>query len=233
MQRHLLREGTSSWPISSSESDVRDALFGCVSLAWLSVLCNLSRSDHMVLITCFPSGYTPVGTDCPDALSSPCLLIPTWQLDKTNRVTRNEPKIHVICYIILTRQFSPLSLVTYCQNTLSFKSVWSVFLILVFLYFLWVWQADDRFVCFGAKPNKDLSPRSSTWPEVGKGARERVGRRNPLGRSWRRVTQRGSRHWTAEETSRHEIGSRSSEGRPVKMSQHSSWLCGNFNARQR
>ena len=28
----------------------------------------------------------------------------------------------------------------------------------------------------------------------------------------------------AAETSRHEIGSRSSEGRPVKMSQHSSWL---------
>ena len=32
----------------------------------------------------------------------------------------------------------------------------------------------------------------------------------------------GSRHRTAEETSRHEIGSSSSEGSPVKMSQHSS-----------
>ena len=39
----------------------------------------------------------------------------------------------------------------------------------------------------------------------------------------------------SRETSRHEIGSKSSEGRPVKMSQHSSWLCGNYakDARQR
>ena len=34
----------------------------------------------------------------------------------------------------------------------------------------------------------------------------------------------GSRHRTTEETSRHEIGSSSCEGRPVKMSQHSSWF---------
>ena len=39
---------------------------------------------------------------------------------------------------------------------------------------------------------------------------------------WRRARQKGSRHRTAEETSRHEIESSSSEGRPVKMSQHSS-----------
>ena len=34
----------------------------------------------------------------------------------------------------------------------------------------------------------------------------------------------GSRHRAAEETSRHEIGSSSSEGRPIKMSQHPSWF---------
>ena len=34
----------------------------------------------------------------------------------------------------------------------------------------------------------------------------------------------GSRHRNAEETNRHEIGSSSSEGRQVKMSQHSSWF---------
>ena len=33
-------------------------------------------------------------------------------------------------------------------------------------------QADDLFVCFGAKPNKGLSSRSSTRPEVGKGTLE-------------------------------------------------------------
>ena len=30
-----------------------------------------------------------------------CLLITTWQLDKAHGVTRNEPKIHGICYITL------------------------------------------------------------------------------------------------------------------------------------
>ena len=66
----------------------------------------------------------------------------------------------------------------------------------------------------------------STRPEVGKGTpveswkkelREGVGD----GRGRRAV---GSRHRTTEETSQHEIRSSSSEGRPVKMSQHSSWF---------
>ena len=42
--------------------------------------------------------------------------------------------------------------------------------------------------------------------------------------SWRRVTRVGSRHRTAEVTSWHERESSSSEGRPVKMRQHSSWV---------
>ena len=40
----------------------------------------------------------------------------------------------------------------------------------------------------------------------------------------RRSRAVASRQRTAEETSRHEIGSRCHEGRPVKMSQHSKWL---------
>ena len=42
-----------------------------------------------------------------------------------------------------------------------------------------VHQADDPFVCFGAKPNKGLSLRSSTRQEVGKGTLEKgVEKRN-------------------------------------------------------
>ena len=66
-------------------------------------------------------------------------------------------------------------------------------------------QADDPFVCFGAKPNKGLSSRSSTRPEVDKETPVRGLEKGTQRRSWRRVTQRGSRHRTAEETSRYEI----------------------------
>ena len=64
-----------------------------------AILCTLSKSYHMVLITRSPSGYTPVWHECPDAPSSSCLLIKMWQLAKAHGVTKNEPKIHVICYI--------------------------------------------------------------------------------------------------------------------------------------
>ena len=60
----------------------------------------LSKSD-LVIITWSPSGYTPVGPDCLDVLSSLCLLITTWQLVKAHGVTRNKLKIHVICYIYI------------------------------------------------------------------------------------------------------------------------------------
>ena len=63
------------------------------------ILCTLSKSACVVLITWSPSGYTPVGLDCPETLS--CLLITTRQLVEAHRVTRNEPKIHVIYYITL------------------------------------------------------------------------------------------------------------------------------------
>ena len=41
------------------------------------ILCTLSKFDRVV-ITWSPSGYTPVGLDCPDVLSSHCLLITMW-----------------------------------------------------------------------------------------------------------------------------------------------------------
>ena len=116
MERHILREGTSSCPISFSGSQwvptlapplqaissetSETPLIGCMSLAWLSILCTLSKSD-CVDITWSPSGYTPVGPDCPDALPSPCLLITIWQLVKAHEVTRNKPKIYVTCYITI------------------------------------------------------------------------------------------------------------------------------------
>ena len=114
MERHILREGTSSCPISSSGSHIfflqavsseksETPLISCVSLARLPILCSLSKSDSL-LIPWSPSGYTPVGPGCPDTLSSPCLLITMWQLVKAHGVTRNELKIHVICYITLSPQ---------------------------------------------------------------------------------------------------------------------------------
>ena len=85
---------------------------------------------------------------------------------------------------------------------------------------MWVvHQADDPFVCFGAKPNKGLSSRSLTRPEVGE--------KRPVGKGTQRGavgkgTQRGSvgeerrRERTAEGTSQDELavqsGQRSAEG---------------------
>ena len=65
-------------PLSSSSET---HLVGCVSHARLhvprstAILCTLSKTDRVVLIT--------------------------WQLVKTQMVTRNKPKIHVIYYITL------------------------------------------------------------------------------------------------------------------------------------
>ena len=107
VERHILRERTSSHiffrepmganpckPLASL--DTSDRLRVPHSTAILS---TLSKSDHVVLITWSPSGYTPVRAVCPDTPSSSCLLIKMWQLTKAPGVTRNEPKIHVICYI--------------------------------------------------------------------------------------------------------------------------------------
>ena len=85
---------------------IRDDLTLCsVACPWFdSRFSALSKSDHsMVLNMWSPSGYKPVRPDCPDTLSSPCLLITTWQLVKAHGVTRNKLKIHVICYITLAK----------------------------------------------------------------------------------------------------------------------------------
>ena len=80
---------------SSSETP----LIGCVSLARLrfSTLC-------LNLTAWFSSrGFLPVTQllylTVLIVLSSSCLLIKMWQLAKAHGVIRNEPKIHVICYI--------------------------------------------------------------------------------------------------------------------------------------
>ena len=122
VERRILRERTSSSHIFFQEprgcqrlhplaSSSEMPLIGCVSLAWLrfSALClNLTAwfSSHDP-----PSGYTPVRLECPDAPSSSCLLIKMWQLTRAHRVTRNEPKIHGICYITHARP-SPLLIST-------------------------------------------------------------------------------------------------------------------------
>ena len=102
-------------PISSSRSQwvpmlaplcklVRDASHRLRVPRSTAILCTRSKSDRAVLITWSPSSYTPVRPECPDAPSSSCLLIKMWQLPKAHGVTRNEPKIHVICYITHRRQ---------------------------------------------------------------------------------------------------------------------------------
>ena len=114
MEQHILREGNSSRPISSSGGQGVPTLASpCKPYRQRrpnasdrqrvpgSTLDSLHSKCDRVVITWSPSGCIPVGPDCPDALPYPCLLITTWQLVKEHRVTRNEPKIHVICYITL------------------------------------------------------------------------------------------------------------------------------------
>ena len=47
-------------------------------------------------------------------------------------------------------------------------------------------QADDPFVCFGAKPDKGFGLEISTRPEVGKGTRVRIWTKELREVSWRR-----------------------------------------------
>ena len=109
VERHILREKR-LLPISSSRSQgvpmlalpcklVRDASDRLRVPRSTVILCTLSKSDRVVLITWSPSGYTPVQPECSEVPSSSCLLIKMGQLTKAHGVTRNEPKIHVICYI--------------------------------------------------------------------------------------------------------------------------------------
>ena len=140
---HILREGTSSCSISSSGS--QRGANACTLLLQASqkrtdrlrvpcstaILYTLSKSDRVV-ITWSPSGYSPVRPESDDALSSFCLLIKMWQLAKAHEVTRNEPKIHGICYItiglhtIISIQLKTLSL--YQRILLMHDSTFSLFI---------------------------------------------------------------------------------------------------------
>ena len=137
MERHILREGTSSCPVSSSGSQRWPTLaptFKTYRQRRLNVSDRLRvpGSTHDSLhsvstwpccshITWSPSGYTLVGPDCPDAFLSSCLLITTWQLFKAHGVTWNELKIHVICYITLAYFY--LEYKIYLNNALSAGAV--------------------------------------------------------------------------------------------------------------
>ena len=120
-------------PISSSRSQgvptlappcklIRDDLISCVSLARLriSALCpNLTAwfSSHGLLPVThllYPSAKIVLA----------CLLITAWQFVIAHGVTRNEPKIHGICYITLSN--NPV----YCH--LSFKWPQNVFFFFFF-----------------------------------------------------------------------------------------------------
>ena len=87
-----------------------------------AILCTLSKSHLVVLITWSPSGYTPVRAECNEAPSSSCLLIKMWQLTKALRATKNEPKFHGICYITLwLHAFSP-----YFRVEFFFSFIWNI-----------------------------------------------------------------------------------------------------------
>ena len=111
VERHILREKTSSSHMFFQEPGGANActplqaetpLIGCVSLARrrFSVLCpNLtawfsSRGLLPVTHLLYPSALVVLS----------CLLITTWQLVKAHGITRNEPKIHGICYITLVKK---------------------------------------------------------------------------------------------------------------------------------
>ena len=85
---------TPSQAVSSETPDT--PLIGCLSLARLSILCSLSKSDRVVL-TWSPFGYTPVGPDCPDTLPSECdsLSKHTGSLG-TNRKSMSYVTLHLM-----------------------------------------------------------------------------------------------------------------------------------------
>ena len=114
-------------PISSSRSQgmptlapprklVRDASDRLHVPRSTAVLSTLSEYDRVVLITRSPSSYSPVRPECPDAPSSSRLPIKIWQLTKAHGVTRNEPKIHVICYITIVSRMEDLPGATADRN---------------------------------------------------------------------------------------------------------------------
>ena len=93
VERHILRERTSShiffqepWVpmLAPPWKLIRDASARLRVPRSTAILCTQSKSDRVVLITLFPSGYTPDRPECPDAPSSSCLLIKMWRLTKSH-----------------------------------------------------------------------------------------------------------------------------------------------------
>ena len=101
-------------PLASSSEP---PLIGCVSLVRLrfSALClNLtawfsSRGLLPVTHLLYPTALIVLS----------CLLITTWQLVKAHVVTRNEPKIHVICYITIVVLLILVLFVLYLLTVIS------------------------------------------------------------------------------------------------------------------
>ena len=101
VERHIFRERTSSSHIfflkpgnanASTPLQARQRRFCSAACPTLnSILCTLSKSDRVVLITWSPSGYTRVVPECHDR-------VVLFNIHNVG-VTRNELKIHVICYI--------------------------------------------------------------------------------------------------------------------------------------
>ena len=94
---------------SSSETP----LLGCVSLArqQLSALClNLTAwFSSRGLLPVTPQLYPST------LIVQSCLLITTWQLIKAHGVTRNEPKIHGMCYITIFPKLQVCIITTKCN----------------------------------------------------------------------------------------------------------------------
>ena len=127
MERHILRERTSSSHIFFPEPGGANA---CTPLQACqrppdrlrvprstAILCTLSKSDRVVLITRSPSGYTPVRPECPDAPSSSCDSLPKHTVSLgTNRKSKS--------YIIQEHLYADLrqyvnDLFSYLQVTLN------------------------------------------------------------------------------------------------------------------
>ena len=106
-------------PISSSRSQgvptlappckfVRDASGRLRVPRSTAILCTLSKSYHVVLITWSPSGYTPVRPEFPDR----AVLFANQNVTacQAHGVPSNEPKFHGICYkIFLCMPFFKMS----------------------------------------------------------------------------------------------------------------------------